>query len=78
MTTTSLRQKFQINDHVIKKIPKDLSFPGKTRKGQIIGVSQKKNRIGRSSYYYEVRWDEPNDMARKTSTHAQHILVLAP
>ena len=64
-------QKYQINDLVNKKQNTGLAVRTGSIDGTIIEVQEKLNRIGRTCFYYTVRWPDNG----RTSIHAQHILV---
>ena len=63
-------QKYQINDLVNKKQNTGLSVRTGSISGKIIEVQEKLNKIGRTCFYYTVKWPD-----KRTSKHAQHILV---
>tara|TARA_Y100001951_G_scaffold25918_1_gene20013 strand:+ start:1386 stop:1625 length:240 start_codon:yes stop_codon:yes gene_type:complete len=63
-------QKFKINDRVNKKQNTGLSVKISSIAGTVIEVKEKLNTLGRTCYYYIVKWPD-----NRTSEHAQHILV---
>tara|TARA_B100000287_G_scaffold205401_2_gene193768 strand:+ start:3243 stop:3455 length:213 start_codon:yes stop_codon:yes gene_type:complete len=65
-----MQQKYQINDLVNKKQNNGLAVRTGSIAGTIIEVQKKLNKIGRTCFYYKVKWPDT-----RTSIHAQHILV---
>ena len=65
--------KFKINDLVYKKRNTGVFLKIESTAGTIIKMKTKDNSRGYPSYYYTVKWPD-----KRTSEHAQHILVPAP
>ena len=63
-------QKYKIHDQVNKKQNTGLAVRTGSIAGTIIEVQEKLNKIGRTCFYYTVKWPD-----KRTSKHAQHILV---
>lgn len=67
-------QRFQVNDRV-RKINRT-GFTKELPTGERIGTIKKAkkviNRVGRTSYYYEIQWDN----LKSVSTHHQQVLSL--
>lgn len=69
----SATPRFKINDLVNKKRNTGIFLKIESTAGTIIDMRTKDNSRGRPSYYYTVKWPD-----KRTSEHAQHILVPAP
>ena len=65
--------RFKINDRVNKKRNTGVFLAIDSASGEVVKMRTKENSIGRPSYYYTVKWPD-----KRTSEHAQHILVPAP
>ena len=73
MTVSSTAPKYKLNDQVNKKVNAGVSLYIGATTGTVIKVIEKHNVRGRICYYYGVKWPD-----KRTSEHAQHILVPAP
>ena len=69
----SATPRFKINDRVNKKRNTGVFLAIDSSAGTVTEVKEKFNSRDRICYYYTVKWPD-----RRTSEHAQHILVPAP
>ncbi len=65
--------KFKVDDLVNKKKAAGVALYIAPTTGTVTEVKEKFNSRDRICYYYTVKWPD-----RRTSEHAQHILVPAP
>tara|TARA_R100000655_G_scaffold70701_1_gene109001 strand:- start:367 stop:582 length:216 start_codon:yes stop_codon:yes gene_type:complete len=66
--------RYKINDQVNKKRNTGVYLKIGSAIGTVVSMKVKTNKKGTPGYYYTVKWHED----RRTSEHAQHMLVPAP
>ena len=62
-------QRYQVNERVLKKTI-SASRSMAPRKGKILSVEKRLNKLGHVSYYYRIQWDD----LKSPALHAQHVL----
>ena len=66
--------RYQINDQVNKRRTRGMFTEIGSAVGEVISMKVKTNKNGTPGYYYTVKWLDN----KKTSEHAQYMLVPAP